>query len=145
MARSSNRTMVELKYVRFVEAIQLLELPIVPWWNWNDGTGTRPLDGTWASNRTMVELKFSEGQFLYPVLNFQSYHGGIEISQGWQLNSQKRLPIVPWWNWNIENWDGFRIIDASNRTMVELKCQFKDVFGAISGIFQSYHGGIEIN
>ena len=121
---SPNRTMVELKYFQLSLFFVVVVLPIVPWWNWNDGTKLYSMGGFSAPNRTMVELKSA------------NYDNVSLKSQG--------LPIVPWWNWNkIFVVKGLVGRMAPNRTMVELK------FGLSSSnncwaSSQSYHGGIEI-
>ena len=83
---SPNRTVVELKCAIRREITEETGLPIVPWWNWN-----------W-------------------------------FTKHYQLQNLK-LPIVPWWNWN-ENWILFTwssLVSQSYRGGIEMELKHRFV------------------
>ncbi len=165
-------------------------LPIVPWWNWNLGWHLRNA-WTSSSNRTMVELKFVDGNlfffsakssnrtmvelkcgifwvYLCSFHGFQSYHGGIEMiiehrNVDYQISSNRTMVELKFklFAFNPEELISFQSYHggieirggngisvwrySSNRTMVELKWHtYINAFNDLVD-FQSYHGGIEIN
>ena len=119
---SSNRTFMELKYDYRDKTIFFRDVLIVPLWNWNSDTICLHL-GDPSSNRTFMELKFDGCRGCY----FK--HQKVLIVPLWNWNRilwsssimNKKVLIVPLWNWNF--YFLFLMIErkSSNRTFMELK------------------------
>ncbi len=98
----TNRTILELKYESGALQPLGIQLPIAPYWNWNQAgqlTGwlliTLPIAPYWnwnlvrtplapavsSTNRTILELKWQNKQYMCNLHSYQSHHTGIEI--GW--------------------------------------------------------------
>ena len=118
----SNRTLLELKFLTNSASKAVNWVPIVPYWNWNFGKrfglfrpGKVPIVPYWnwneaqmrqyqeagCSNRTLLELKSVSVTTNNPTSVFQSYLTGIEIIPNKKNTWTPKVPIVPYWNWNL--------------------------------------------
>ena len=118
----SNRTFMELKSRITYQSSCLVNVLIVPLWNWNP-RAAHHRGRLECSNRTFMELKLPTDLYssltttvlIVPLWNWN------EIPKGEILQALGVL-IVPLWNWNDGGIVGSRVRNCcSNRTFMELK------------------------
>ncbi len=92
----------------------------------------------------MLELKLDVSTSdMIPYLSSQSHHAGIETFFWWIcFKYRPLLPIAPCWNWNVIPTNNKPVSPAPNRTMLELKHNWKKL-EKWKIYSQSHHAGIE--
>ena len=100
-SRCSNRTFMELKFIRWLGYSYYKIVLIAPLWNWNWIRCQRIPESHRSSNRTFMELKFIK----YKLVARNIY-----------------VLIAPLWNWNAHRLSKTASSrESSNRTFMELK------------------------
>ena len=118
----SNRTLLELKLFELIDLLEGLEVPIVPYWNWNYHIEMFP-----RRNTCVPIVPYWNWNQINDGLGLRFVH--VPIVPYWNWNDatltrclySMKVPIVPYWNWNNDFTKLLHEPASSNRTLLELK------------------------